>query len=473
MKTYPVYLNGELTITENDFLVTNPATGEPLARMSEVNRAAVAQALKDAHSAFGLWRQLTGKGRGEFLHRIATEVFRRREELARTITFENGKPLTQSQGEVALAVDHFRWFAEEARRAYGRVLPHQVEDKRHLVIKTPVGVVGAISPWNFPLLLAARKVAPALAAGCPVVLKAASATPLCASVFAECVHAIALPKGVFQLVAGPAEDIGKEFLENPLCRKLSFTGSAEVGRKLIEGAAKYVKPLALELGGHAPVLVFDDADLGRAVDGTITAKFRNSGQSCIAANRIFVQRAIYEPFLQLFAERAKALVVGNGLEPQTQIGPLINEEALARGLEHVEDAVRGGARLLCGGRRLVGPGYFMEPAVLADVPPAGLCMFEETFAPVAPVCVFDSEAEVLQRANNSAAGLSAYVFTRDVGRMFRLAELLDVGMIGINDGIPTTSQAPFGGTKQSGWGRELGSEGMDAFLETKHMSIGL
>jgi succinate-semialdehyde dehydrogenase / glutarate-semialdehyde dehydrogenase len=412
-------------------------------------------------------------GRGEFLHRLAIEVYRRREELARTITLENGKPLTQSQGEVVLAADHFRWFAEEARRVYGRVLPHQTEEKRHLVIKTPVGVVGAITAWNFPLVLAARKVAPALAAGCTVVLKAPSATPLSASVFAECVDAIGLPKGVFQLVAGPAEDIAKEFLENPLCRKLSFTGSAEVGRKLVEGAARHLKPLALELGGHAPVLVFEDADLERAVDGTLNAKFRNSGQSSIAANRIFVQRAIYEPFLKSLAEKTRALIVGNGLESQTQIGPLINEEARARALEHVQDAVRGGARLLCGGRALEGPGYFMEPAVLADVPPAGLCMFEETFGPVAPVCAFGTEAEALERANNSAAGLGAYLFTRDVGRMFRLTELLDVGMVGINDGLLTTSHAPFGGVKQSGWGRELGSEGMEAFLETKHMAIGI
>jgi len=473
MKTYPVYLRGELTITDTTIEVTNPANREVFARMSAVDRPVVAQAIRDAHASFAQWRQFTGKGRGELLHAIANELHRRREEVARLITLENGKPLTQSQGEIAMSVDHLRWFAEEARRAYGRIVPPQVEEKRHLVIKTPIGVVAAISPWNFPVVLAVRKIAPALAAGCPVILKPASHTPLSASVFAECVDAVKLPKGVFQLVAGSASDIGQEFLENPLCRKISFTGSTETGRKLIEGAAKNLKPLSLELGGHAPVLVFPDADLNDAVHGIIMAKFRNTGQSCIAANRIYVQRAIYEPFLKEFVEKVRALKVGDGLDPQVQIGPLIDEEALAKASEHVEDAVRGGARLLCGGNRVDGPGFFFEPTVLADVPKGALCMFEETFAPVAPVCPFDTEVEAIDRANSSPYGLSAYAFTRDLSRMFRLAESIEAGMIGINDGVPTTSQVPFGGVKQSGWGRELGTEGMDAFLETKHISIGI
>ena len=473
MKTYPVYLRGELTVTDKSYEVTNPANGELFARMSAVDRPVVAQAIRDAHASFLRWRQFTGKGRGELLHAIANELHRRREEVARLITLENGKPLTQSQGEIAMSVDHLRWFAEEARRAYGRIIPPQVEEKRHLVIKTPIGVVGAISPWNFPLVLAVRKIAPALAAGCPVILKPASRTPLCASVLAECIEAVKLPTGVFQLVAGSASEIGQEFLENPLCRKITFTGSTEVGRKLIEGAARNIKPLSLELGGHAPVLVFPDANLHDAVDGIIMAKFRNTGQSCIAANRIYVQRAIYEPFLKEFVEKVRALKVGDGLDPQMQIGALIDEEALAKASEHVEDAVRGGARLLCGGKRLDGPGFFFEPTVLADVHKGALCMFEETFAPVAPVCAFDTEVEAIERANSSPYGLSAYAFTRDLGRMFRLAESIEAGMIGINDGVPTTSQAPFGGVKQSGWGRELGTEGMEAFLETKHISIGI
>jgi succinate-semialdehyde dehydrogenase/glutarate-semialdehyde dehydrogenase len=321
--------------------------------------------------------------------------------------------------------------------------------------------------------LAVRKIAPALAAGCAVILKPASSTPLCASAFAECVEAIGLPQGVFQLVAGSASDIGKEFLDNPLCRKITFTGSTQVGRKLIEGAARHVKPLSLELGGHAPVLVFEDADLPSAVDGAMLAKFRNSGQSCIAANRIFVQRGIYDEFLKLFVAKTRALVVGDGLDPQSQIGALIDADALAKAEEHVQDAVRGGARVLCGGARLHRPGYFFEATVLADVPKGALCQHEETFAPIAPISAFGNEAEAIAQANHSPYGLSAYAFTRDIGRIFRLGESLEAGIIGINDGLPTTSQAPFGGLKQSGWGRELGTEGMDAFLETKHISIGI
>ncbi len=473
MKTYSVYLNGELTITDKVCEVTNPAKGNLLAKMSTVDRAAVAKAIQDAHTAFQTWRNLPGKKRGELLRQIANEVHRRRDEIARVLTLENGKPLTQSEGEVAMTVDHLTWFAEEARRAYGRLVPHQVEGKRHLIFKTPIGVVAAISPWNFPLVLAVRKIAPSLAAGCTVVLKPASKTPLCASLFAECVDAVKLPKGVFQLVAGSASEIGKEFLENPLCRKITFTGSTEVGKKLIEGAARHVKPLSLELGGHAPVLVFEDADLERAVEGTMLAKFRNSGQSCIAANRVYVHRSVYEPFLKLFVEKARATKVGDGLDPRSQVGALIDEEAVNKAVEHVEDAVRGGGRLLCGGKRLPGPGYFFEATVLADAPKAALCMQEETFAPIAPVCAFETEAEAIERANNSPYGLSAYAFTRDLGRMFRLAESLEAGIIGINDGLPTTTQAPFGGVKQSGWGRELGIEGMEAFLETKHVSIGI
>jgi succinate-semialdehyde dehydrogenase/glutarate-semialdehyde dehydrogenase len=473
MKTYPVYLNGELKTTENAYAVTNPANGKPIARMTSVARPVVAQAIQDAHSAFLSWRQVPGKKRGEWLRQIAAELEQRRDEIALLITLENGKPLAQSQGEVAMSLDHLTWFAEEARRGYGRLIPNQVEGKRHLVVKTPVGVVAAISPWNFPLVLALRKVAPALAAGCSVVLKPASRTPLCAAAFAECVDAAKLPSGVFQLVAGSASEIGQEFLENPLCRKITFTGSTEVGRKLIEGAAKQIKPLSLELGGHAPVLIFEDADLDRAVDGAILAKFRNSGQSCIAANRIYVQRGIYEPFLRGFVRKVRELYVGDGLDPASQIGALIDEDAIAKATAHVEEAVRGGARLMCGGKRLQRPGFFFEGTVLADVPKAGLCMSEETFAPIAPVCAFDTEAEAISLANASPFGLSAYAFTRDLARMFRLSESLEAGMIGINDGVPTTSQAPFGGVKQSGWGRELGLEGMDAFLETKHVSIGI
>ena len=473
MKTYPLYLNGQFVRTAKTIRVVNPSTTEAFAEICTVDRAMVAQAVTDAHAAFQGWRALTGNARGAFLNKIADELERRRDEIARVITMENGKPLAQSLGEMAMSVDHLRWFAEEARRTYGRIVPQQADGKRHLVIKTPLGVVAAISPWNFPLVLALRKIAPALAAGCTVILKPASATPICAALFAECVEAAKLPKGVFQLVAGRASEIAQEFLDNPRCRKITFTGSTEVGKALIQGAANQVKPLSLELGGHAPVLVFEDADLDVAVEGAMITKFRNSGQSCIASNRIYVQRSIYEKFLEKFVAQTRALKTGDGLEDGTAVGPLINEEGLTKALEHIQDAVKRGARLLCGGKRIERKGFFLEPTVLADVPADAVCMSEETFAPVAPVVPFDTEAEAIERANNSPYGLSAYAFTRDLKRTFRLMEALEAGTIGINDGVPTTSNCPFGGVKQSGWGRELGVEGMDAFLETKHVSLGL
>jgi len=473
MKTYPLYLNGAFEPTTPAWDVVNPATGEPFAQVCTIDRGRLAQAIADAHDAFAGWRQLTAKARGEYLRRIAAEVERRRDELARLISSENGKPLAQSQGEISMTVDHLAWFAEEGRRAYGRIIPPQAEGKRNLVIKTPIGVVGAISPWNFPLVLAVRKVAPALAAGCTVVLKPARQTPLSCLVFAECAHAAQLPKAVLQVVCGPSNQFGEEFLQNPLCRKVTFTGSTEVGRILIRNAAETIKPLSLELGGNAPLLVFDDADLKVAVEGALLAKMRNTGQSCIASNRLLVHRPIYEKFLEAFVARVNALKVGEFSEPGVEIGPLIDQAAFEHAHQMVDHALQRGARLLCGGRRLQRKGFFYQPTVLADVAHDSLCLRQEIFAPVAPVMAFDTEEEAIRLANDTAYGLSAYVFTRDVGRIFRLSEALEAGMIGVNDGLPTTSNAPFGGVKQSGWGRELGSEGLDAFLETKHISLGL
>jgi succinate-semialdehyde dehydrogenase/glutarate-semialdehyde dehydrogenase len=473
VKTHPLYLNGEFVTANTFFPVRNPATGQVFAKMSAIDRPHLARAIQDAHAAFHDWRALTGQARGLFLRIIADELKRRGDEIARTMTLENGKPLAQSMAEMAMAVDHLQWFAEEARRGYGRIIPHQTDGKRNLVIKTPIGVAAAISPWNFPLVLSVRKVAPALAAGCTVILKPASSTPLCNVAFAEACDAAKLPKGVFQLVAGSASEIGDEFLRNPLVRKISFTGSTEIGRRLIAGAAEQIKPLSLELGGLNPVLVFDDADLETAVAGAMLAKFRNSGQTCIAANRIYVQRGVYDRFVRLIVERTKALKVGDGLEPGVDIGAMIDENAVKKALEHVADAVQRGARLLCGGKRLDRPGFFLEPAVLADVPMDCLCMREETFGPVVAIAPFATEAEAVAAANSAPFGLAAYVFTSELSRAFRLMEQIEAGMVGINDGLPTTSNAPFGGVKQSGWGRELGSEGLDSYLETKHISIGL
>jgi succinate-semialdehyde dehydrogenase/glutarate-semialdehyde dehydrogenase len=474
MDTKPNYLNSQWVGGGGEPIdVVNPATGKVFARVASVNRDQLRQALTDAHAAFDGWRKLPAKARADYLLAIAGELNRRSDEVARLMTQENGKPLAQSKGEVAMSVDHLRWFAEECRRAYGRVIPHQAAGKRNFAIKMPVGVVGAIAPWNFPLVLSVRKVAPALAAGCPTILKPASQTPLCNLAFAECCDAAKLPKGVFQLINGPAGMIGGEFLNNPICRKITFTGSTEVGQKLIAGAAKDVKKLSLELGGCAPAIVFDDADLDRAVEGVIGAKFRNTGQSCIAANRIYVQAAIYDRFIAAFVERVKKLRTGDGLEGEQDVGPVVNEKGLQFALDQIEDAKRRGAKVLAGGKRMDRPGFFLEPTVLADVPDDAACMREETFAPVAPIAGFEKEADAIAKANGSPFGLSAYAFTSNIDRMFRVAEALEAGTIGINDGIPTTSNAPFGGFKHSGWGRELGSEGLEAFLETKHVSIGV
>lgn len=475
MEPRRLYLNGAWAAPKDPIDVVNPATGKVIGRIGTIVRHRVRQALVDAEGALTAWRRLSGHQRGAYLLGIAEALERRAEELARTITLENGKPISQGRGEAAMTIDHLRWFAAEACRAYGRVVPNQVDGKRHIVVKSSVGVVGAITPWNFPIVLAARKVAPALAAGCPVVLKPASATPLSAALFAEAVDEAGLPAGVFQLVVGKSADIGEEMLDNPICRKITFTGSTEVGKLLIRGAADSVTKLSLELGGNAPLLVFDDADLAQAIDGTIIAKFRNTAQSCIAANRIYVHRAIYDRFVEALVDHTKSLKIGDGLADGVDIGPLIDEQAMATALRHIEQAKSAGAEVLCGGRRWGGSdrGNFLEPTVMVNVPPDALCMNEETFAPVAPVCAFDDEDEVIELANATQYGLAAYAFTQDLSRMWRLAESLEAGTIGINEGSPATSQCPFGGLKQSGWGRELGLEGLDAFMETKHISMGI
>ncbi len=473
METHKLYLAGRWVAPGDPIAVVNPATGEAFAQVATVDRAGVRQALIDAEAAWDGWRRLTAKQRGQLLRKIAAILDRRRDEIARTITLENGKPLAESRAEVNGTVDHLEWFAEEARRTYGRIVPHQVAGKRHMVVKTPVGVSGLISPWNFPLILAVRKAAPALAAGCPVVLKPASATPLCCVALAEAVDEAGVSPGVFQLVLGDSHEIGAELLENPICRKISFTGSTAVGKILIKGAAENITKLSLELGGHAPVLVFDEASFDAAVEGALAAKIRNTGQSCIAANRFYVQRGIFDRFVSAFAGRVTALKVGDGLDEGVEVGPLINAAALDNALAHIDDARSRGAKVLCGGRRMGTRGFFLEPTVLTDVPDDARCMREETFAPVIPIAPFDDEDDAIARANATPYGLAAYAFTNDLSRTWRLAERLEAGTIGINDGVPSTSIAPFGGLKHSGWGRELGCEGIDAFLETKHVSLGV
>jgi succinate-semialdehyde dehydrogenase/glutarate-semialdehyde dehydrogenase len=470
---YGSYLEGKWFHSENGFEVVDPATAKPIAKVSTVGREELKRALNFAEAARPAWSATTAKSRGALLHKIADEIVRRKAEIARTIVLENGKPLAQAEGEVGMTEDQLRWFAEEGRRAYGRIVPQQANGKRHLIVKTPIGVVATIAPWNFPLALSVRKIAPAMAAGCPVILRPASQTPLSSVLLAECMIAAGVPAGVFQLVIGNAGVMSDEFLDNPICKKISFTGSTRVGQLLIERAAKNIKPLCLELGGLAPLLVFDDCDLDIAVRETIIAKYRNSGQSCIAANRIYVQKTIYKEFVDRFCAAVAKLKTGPGLEPGMDVGPLVNQAALDDALAQIRDAVKMGGKVLAGGERIKElPGFFLQPTVIEGTPDDAVCMHEETFAPIAPIVSFESEAEAIRRANDTPFGLSAYAMTRDMGRIFRLSEHLEAGTIGINDGAPTTSNCPFGGVKQSGWGRELGSEGLEAFLETKHVSIG-
>lgn len=472
METHPLFINAEWVETDETLAVIDPATEEEFARVHAADVGLTEEALQAADDAFEEWKSRTAMERADLLLATARELESRADQVARIITRENGKPLAQSRGEVGMSVDHLRWFAEECRRACGRIVPNQEAGKRHLVIRVPVGTVGAIAPWNFPLVLSARKAAPALAAGCPVVLKPSSRTPLCALQLAECFEAAGIPKGVFQVIAGDAAEIAGRMLARPSCRKVSFTGSTPVGKQLIRQSARTVTNLSLELGGHAPLLVFDDADMEAAVEGALITKFRNTGQSCIASNRIYVQRGIYEKFLDAFVERTQAMKMGNGLEEGVEIGPMIDASSLSAAMQQVQDATSKGARCLCGGGRRAGRGYFLQPTVLADVPEDAACMSEETFAPVAPVCPFEEEGEAIKRANDTEYGLAAYAYTGDVSRAMRLGEKLEAGTVGINDAVPSTSICPFGGMKQSGWGRELGSEGLDAFLETRHVSLG-
>jgi len=472
MDRYQLFLNGEWRDSEVRLTVTNPANAEPFAEVATVDRAGVRQAVKDAAAAFESWKMTTALSRGDYLRSIAVELQNRADLMARVISQENGKPLAQAKGEVAMSIDHLLWFAEEGRRAYGRVVPPQAEGKRHMVIRQPVGVVGAIAPWNFPLVLAIRKIAPALAAGCTVILKPASATPLSACELARCIDAAGLPKGVFQLVVGSASEIGAEMLENPICRKISFTGSTEVGRALIRGAAETCTELSLELGGNAPVIVFEDADLHQAVEGILVTKFRNNGQSCIAANRIYIHEDIHDKLVELLTVRIKSLKVGDGLGDGVDVGPLIDADALASALGFIEEAAEAGAQVLAGGGRYGEEGNFLAPTLLTDIPEHVRCRRQEIFAPIAALYRFSDEGRVLKAANETEYGLAAYAFTSDLNRAMRVAETLEAGTVGINDPVPPSSNCPFGGFKQSGWGRELGSEGIDAYLETKHISFG-
>ncbi len=460
------------------FSVHSPATGEELEHVPDAGPQDAARAIEAAHCAFPEWSKLAAPERATFLFKARDLMLERKEALARILTAEQGKPLYEARGEIAYAAAFFTWFAEESKRVYGETIPATVPHKRLMVIKQPVGVVAAITPWNFPAAMVTRKIAPALAAGCTVVLKPAEQTPLTAIALFKIFEEAGFPAGVANLITTQdPRGVGRELLENPLVRMIAFTGSTEVGKLLMRGAADQVKRVSLELGGHAPFIVFDDADLDKAVVGAMTSKFRNMGQTCICANRIYVHESVLEAFTAKLVEQVEQLKLGNGLEEGVQVGPLIDEQGFKKVCTHVEDAVAKGAKVLTGGQpRTDGPfaqGRFFAPTVLTNVRKGMRILEEETFGPVAPLIAFRDEAEVIQAANDTPYGLAAYFFSQNVSRCIRVAEQLEYGIIGVNDGMPAVPQAPFGGFKESGVGREGGREGIEEFLEVKFISLGL
>ena len=449
--------------------VLNPATGERLASVPCCGSAETRRAIESADAAWPAWKALTARRRAQLLQAWNRLILDNADDLAQLITAECGKPLAEAKGEVIYGASFVEWFAEEGKRTYGETIPSPAANTRLVVVKQPIGVSAAITPWNFPLAMITRKVAPAFAAGCPVVVKPAESTPLTALALAVLAEQAGFPAGIFNVVTGTPADVGGELCANPIVRKLSFTGSTGVGRLLMAQCAPSIKKLSLELGGNAPFIVFDDADVTAAVDGAISAKYRNTGQTCVCANRILVQSGIYEEFAARFAEKVQQLKVGPGTEAGVAQGPLINAAGLAKVESHVADAVAKGARVLCGGARHERGGNFYQPTVLADVTTAMKVAREETFGPVAPLFRFETEAEAIAMANDTEFGLAAYFFTRNVGRCWRIGEALEYGMVGVNTGLISNEVAPFGGIKQSGIGREGSKYGIEEYLEVKYL----
>ncbi len=452
--------------------VTNPASGEIIATVPELSAAEVHQAIDSANTAWKPWRDLTGKQRCNLMRRWYELIMENQEDLARLMTMEQGKPLTESRGEIGYGASFIEWFAEEAKRVYGDVINHPLPGKRIVVLKQPIGVVGAITPWNFPNAMITRKCAPAMAAGCPVVIKPASQTPLSALALAELAERAGIPKGVVNVVTGKAAVVGGEITANPLVRKVSFTGSTEVGKTLMQQSAATVKKVSLELGGNAPFIVFDDADLDAAVTAAMACKFRNAGQTCVCANRLLIQDGVYDAFAEKLLAAVNDLKVGNGLDDGTTQGPLIDESAVQKAQEHIADAVAHGAKVVAGGKRHDLGHSFFQPTVMLNVDDSMMISCEETFGPVAPLFRFSHEDEAIAMANNTQFGLAAYFFSRDLGRVWRVSEALEYGIVGVNEGIISNEVAPFGGVKESGIGREGSKYGMDDFLEIKYLCIG-
>ena len=470
-------INGQWIQGASRFDIVDPATGHKLADVANLGPKDAEAAIAAANAAWPAWKAKTAKERSIILRKWFDLLMANQDDIARIMTAEQGKPLAEAKGEVAYGASFVEWFAEEAKRVNGETLPQFDNNRRLMVIKQAIGVCAAITPWNFPLAMITRKVAPALAAGCPVIIKPAELTPLTALAAAVLAMRAGIPAGVLNMVTADADNsvaVGKVICASPVVRHLSFTGSTEVGRILMAQSAPTVKKLSLELGGNAPFLVFDDADIDSAVEGAFASKYRNAGQTCVCSNRIYVQSGVYEQFIEKFAAKVKTAKVGNGFDADVNQGPLIEEAALVKVERHVADALAKGARLLVGGKRLkqLGSGQFFEPTVVADATADMLCAKEETFGPFAPVFKFHTEQEAIDAANHTEFGLASYFYSRDIGRIYRVAEALEYGMVGINVGILATEHVPFGGVKQSGLGREGSHFGMDDYVEVKYLCIG-
>jgi succinate-semialdehyde dehydrogenase/glutarate-semialdehyde dehydrogenase len=453
--------------------VTNPATGAVLGSVPKMGAAETRRAIEAADAAWPAWRARTAKERSAILRRWFELMISNQEDLAKLMTAEQGKPLAESRGEVAYGASFVEWFAEEAKRVYGDTIPSQQKDKRLVVVKEPIGVCAAITPWNFPIAMITRKCAPALAAGCVVVVKPAGLTPFSALALAELAERAGVPKGVFNVITGDTKAIGGELTSNPLVRKVTFTGSTEVGAVLMKQCSGTLKKMSLELGGNAPFIVFNDADLDKAVEGAIASKYRNTGQTCVCTNRLLVQDEVYDAFSAKLVENVRQLKVGNGMEPGVTQGPLIDAAAIAKVEEHIADALSKGAKVLVGGKRHALGGTFFEPTVLGSVTPQMAVARDETFGPVAPLFRFKTEEEAIHMANDTEFGLAAYFYARDLGRVWRVSEALEYGMVGINTGLISNEVAPFGGVKQSGFGREGSKYGIEEFLVIKYLCMGI
>lgn len=475
-KVYPMYIDGNWVGNDYELFtkVTNPATDEVVGVIPMGGTNEAKQAVDAAHKAFKAWSKKTADERYQLLMKWHRLIDERKEEIARLMTIEQGKPLKEAIGEMDYANGFISWYAEEGKRVYGETIPASNPNKRILVRKEPVGVIAAITPWNFPAAMITRKVAPALAAGCTAVIKPATQTPLTALKLAELAHEAGIPKGVINVVIGKSSEIGEVWLKDSRVTKITFTGSTDVGKTLMKKAAENVKKVSLELGGNAPFIVMDDADLSKAAIGLVQSKFRNAGQTCICTNRIYVQENVAEKFIQLFTKELEKLKVGNGLEPGIDIGPLIDEDALGKVKTLVDQAKKNGAKVIFNGKKPSDEnGNYYAPTILTGITDEMACMKEEIFGPLAPIATFKTDEEVIERANNSNFGLAAYVYTESLSRSYRITEALEYGIIGLNDALPSAVQAPFGGYKESGLGREGGHYGIEEFLEVKYISIGL